>query len=145
MVLARRWPRCRLPARDQGCRGSARDHGRPAIGQAKPYGSRVHRDRSAVAASAALGRSRTPAITRDVQAGPPMTTEAVSAAILPPRFVWRGLLWPLLFTVAWGWLIYQMPALVESGFPTIAARLMSYGLVALGLWLGLEAADLTPR
>jgi len=74
-----------------------------------------------------------------------MTTEAVSAAILPPRFVWRGLLWPLLFTVAWGWLIYQMPALVESGFPTIAARLMSYGLVALGLWLGLEAADLTPR
>jgi hypothetical protein len=41
-------------------------------------------------------------------------------------------------------LIYWLPALVESGFPAMAARLMSYGLVALGLCLGLEAADLTP-
>jgi hypothetical protein len=38
-----------------------------------------------------------------------------------------------------------MPALVESGFPTLAARLMSYGLIALGSWLGLEAANLAPQ
>ncbi len=74
-----------------------------------------------------------------------MTTETVTVAVLPARSAWYGLSWALLFTVVWGWLIYRMPALVESGFPTIAARLISYGLIALGLWLGLEAANLTPR
>ena len=74
-----------------------------------------------------------------------MTTETVLVAVLPRRSVWYGLSWTLLFTALWGWLIYRMPALVESGFPTIAARLLSYGLVALGLWLGLEAANLSPR
>jgi len=73
-----------------------------------------------------------------------MTTEAVSVAVFPPRSAWRGLSWTLLFTLLWGWLIYRMPALVDSGFPTIAARLISYGLIALGLWLGLAAANLTP-
>jgi len=74
-----------------------------------------------------------------------MTSETASVAVLPLRSVWRGLSWTLLFTVIWGWLIYRMPALVDSGFPTIAARLMSYGLIALGSWLGLEAANLTPQ
>jgi hypothetical protein len=73
-----------------------------------------------------------------------MTTETVAVAVLPQRSVWLGLFWTVLFTASWGWLIYRMPTLVESGFPTIAARLMSYGLIALGLWLGLEAANLTP-
>jgi hypothetical protein len=73
-----------------------------------------------------------------------MTTETVSVAALPPRSVRHGLSWTVLFTASWGWLIYVMPALVESGFPAIAARLISYGLIALGLWLGLAAADLTP-
>jgi hypothetical protein len=73
-----------------------------------------------------------------------MTTETVAVAVIPQRSVRYGLFWTVLFTVLWGWLIYRMPALVESGFPTIAARLMSYGLIALGLWLGLEAANLTP-
>jgi hypothetical protein len=73
-----------------------------------------------------------------------MTTETVSVAVLPPRPVWYGSFWTVLFTGVWGWLIYRMPLLVESGFPTIAARLMSYCLIALGLWLGLEAAKLTP-
>ena len=31
-----------------------------------------------------------------------------------------------------------------SGVPTTAARLMTYGLIAVGLWLGLESTDLTP-
>ncbi len=75
-----------------------------------------------------------------------MTTETVSAAVLPPRSVWRqGWFWTIPITVLWGWLIYRLPALVENGFPTIAARLMSYGLIALGLWLGLEPANLAPR
>lgn len=73
-----------------------------------------------------------------------MTTETVSAAVLPSRSVWLALFWTVVLTVLWGWLIYRMPALVESGFPTIAARLMSYGLIGLGFWLGVEAANLTP-
>src|SRR5215468_11158934 len=73
-----------------------------------------------------------------------MSTDAVGAAIVPSRPAWRGLHWALAFTVVWGWLIYRLPALAESGFATMAARLMAYGLIALGLWLGLENTDLTP-
>src|SRR5438105_15553923 len=73
-----------------------------------------------------------------------MTTDAVSVAIVPSRPAWRALLWTVPFIVLWGWLIYRLPALADSGFPTMAARLMSYGLIALGLWLGLENTDLTP-
>src|SRR5437660_12294475 len=32
----------------------------------------------------------------------------------------------------------------ESGLPALAVRLMVHGLIALGLWLGLERTDLTP-
>jgi hypothetical protein len=74
-----------------------------------------------------------------------MTTDAVSAAIVPSRPAWRALLWTVPFTVLWGWLIYRLPALADSGFPTMAVRLMCYGLIALGLWLGLENTDLTPE
>src|SRR5215831_10459615 len=73
-----------------------------------------------------------------------MTTVAVPSAVVPSRPAWNGLLWTVPFTVLWGWLIYWQPALVEGGFPSMAARLISYGLIALGLWFGLDAADLTP-
>src|SRR5260370_2267239 len=65
MVLPRRWSRCRLLARYQRCRGGPRDHGGSTVGQGKPYGSRVYRDRAAFASSVALGQSRTPAMTQD--------------------------------------------------------------------------------
>src|SRR5262245_60802492 len=74
-----------------------------------------------------------------------MTTDAIPAAIIPSRPAWRSLLWIGLFTVLWGRLIYWLPALVEGGFPAMATRLISYGLIALGLWLGLERTELTPR
>jgi hypothetical protein len=73
-----------------------------------------------------------------------MTTEAVSAAMVPSRPAWRSLLWTVSFTVPWTWLIYSLPALPDSGLPPMAARLMVHGLIALGLWLGLERTDLTP-
>jgi len=73
-----------------------------------------------------------------------MTTDAIPTAVVPSRPAWHGFLWTVPFTLLWGWLIYWQPALVEGGFPAMAARLMSYGLIALGLWFGLEAADLTP-
>ena len=73
-----------------------------------------------------------------------MTTDAVSAAVEPPRPGWPSLLWTIPFTVLWTWLIYSLPVVPESGLPAIAVRLMVLALIALGLWLGLERTDLTP-
>src|ERR1700737_1749016 len=73
-----------------------------------------------------------------------MTTDAVPGAIVPPHPAWRSLLWTIPFTVLWTWLIYSLPVLLESGLPALTVRLMVHGLIALGLWLGLESTDLTP-
>jgi hypothetical protein len=73
-----------------------------------------------------------------------MNTDAVPATIAPPHPAWRSLLWTVPFTVPWTWLIYSLPVLPESGLPALAVRLMVHGLIALGLWLGLERTDLTP-
>jgi hypothetical protein len=73
-----------------------------------------------------------------------MNTDAVSAVMIPSRPAWRSLLWTIPFTVLWTWLIYSLPALPESGLPALAVRLMVHGLIALGLWLGLERTDLVP-
>src|SRR6266702_1436492 len=73
-----------------------------------------------------------------------MTTDAVPTAIVPPRPAWSSLLWTVPFTVLWTWLIYSLPVLPESGLPALAVRLMVHGLIALGLWHGLERTDLSP-
>ena len=73
-----------------------------------------------------------------------MNTDTVSAAMIPSRPAWRSLLWTVPFTALWTWLIYSLPVLPESGFAALAVRLMVHGLIALGLWLGLENTDLTP-
>jgi hypothetical protein len=72
-----------------------------------------------------------------------MNTDVVSAATIPLRPAWRGLLWTVLFTVVWTWLIYSLPMFQDSGLPALTVRLMVNGLIALGLWLGLERTDLT--
>jgi hypothetical protein len=73
-----------------------------------------------------------------------MTAAAVPADIVPPRPAWRSLRWIVPVTVLWTLLIYRQPAIPASGVPTTAVRLMTYGLIAIGLWLGLESTDLTP-
>ena len=73
-----------------------------------------------------------------------MTAAAVSAGIVPPHPAWRSLLWIAPPTLLWTLLIYWQPTISDSGAPTAAARLMTYGLIGLGLWLGLESTDLTP-
>jgi hypothetical protein len=73
-----------------------------------------------------------------------MNTDAVSAAIVPPRSAWDSLLWMVPLVVLWTWLNYALPGLPQSGVPALAVRLMVHGLIALGLWLGLESTDLTP-
>ena len=73
-----------------------------------------------------------------------MTAAAVSADIVPARRAWGSLLWLVPITVLWTLLIFWQPTIPESGVPTTAARLMTYALIAVGLWLGLERTDLTP-
>jgi hypothetical protein len=72
-----------------------------------------------------------------------MTTDAIPAAIVPPRPAWRALLSLAPLTLLWIVLIYWQPIISASGVPTAAPRLMAYGLIGLGLWLGLERTDLT--
>jgi hypothetical protein len=72
-----------------------------------------------------------------------MTAAAFPAGIVPPRPAWRSLLWIAPPTLVWTMLIYWQPAISASGVPTAAVRLMTYGLIGVGLWLGLEGADLT--
>jgi hypothetical protein len=43
----------------------------------------------------------------------------------------------------WTLLIYRQPMISASGVPTTFVRLMTYGLIGVGLWLGLESTDLT--
>jgi len=72
-----------------------------------------------------------------------MTAAAVPAGIVPPRPAWQSLLWIAPLTLLWILLIYWQPAISASGVPTTAVRLMTYGLIGVGLWLGLESPDLT--
>ena len=73
-----------------------------------------------------------------------MNTDAVSVAMIAPRPAWISLMWIVPFTMLLTWLIYALPALSESGFLALAVRLIAHGLIALGLWLGLEKTALTP-
>jgi len=74
---------------------------------------------------------------------PLMTAAAVSSGIVPPRPGWHALLWMVPLTLLWILLIYWLPIISASGVPTTAHQLMAHGLIALGLWLGLESTDLT--
>jgi hypothetical protein len=72
-----------------------------------------------------------------------MTAATISAGIVSPRPALRSLLWIVPLTLLWILLIYWQPIITASGVPTTAIRLMTYGLIAVGLWLGLENTDLT--
>jgi hypothetical protein len=73
-----------------------------------------------------------------------MNTTPVPAGIVPPRHASRSLLWVVPLTALWIVLIYRLPVIPESGVQTTAHQLIAHGFIALGLWLGLEGADLTP-
>jgi hypothetical protein len=64
--------------------------------------------------------------------------------IVPPHPAWRSLLWIVPLTVLWIVLIYWQPIIPASGVPTTAHQLTAHAVIAVGLWLGLESADLTP-
>jgi hypothetical protein len=73
-----------------------------------------------------------------------MTAAAVPAGIVPPRPAWPSLLWIAPLTALWILLIYWQPTIPASGVQTTAHQLMAHGVIAVGLWLGLESTDLTP-
>ncbi len=73
-----------------------------------------------------------------------MTAAAVSADIGPPRQGWHALLWIAPLTALWVAVIYAFPIIPTSGVQATAHQLMVHGLIAVGLWLGLERTDLTP-
>jgi hypothetical protein len=72
-----------------------------------------------------------------------MTAAAVPAGIVPPRAAWRSLLWIAPLTLLWILLIYWLPIIPASGVQTSAHQLIAHGVIAVGLWLGLESAKLT--
>src|SRR5438067_7719322 len=72
-----------------------------------------------------------------------MTAAAVPAGIVPPRPVWRSLLWIAPLTLLWILLNYWQPIIPASGVQTTAHQLIAHGVIAVGLWLGLEGTDLT--
>ena len=71
-----------------------------------------------------------------------MTVAAVPAGIVPPRPGWHALLWVVPLTLLWILLIYWQPIISGSGVPTTVHQLAAHGLIALGLWLGLERTEL---
>ena len=74
-----------------------------------------------------------------------MTAAAVPVGIVPSRPAWQSLLWFVPLTLLWTLLIYRQPVIPASGVPTTGHQLTAHMLIALGLWLGLERAGLTPE
>jgi hypothetical protein len=79
-----------------------------------------------------------------VNGGLLMTAAVIPAGIVPRGPAWRSLLWLIPLTVLWIVLIYWQPFIPASGVPSLALELMVHGIIAVGLWLGLEGTDLTP-
>src|SRR5260370_4225274 len=73
-----------------------------------------------------------------------MPAVPILAGIVPSRPAWRSLLWIVRLAGLWIVLIDWQPIIPASGVPTTAHQLTAHGVIAVGLWLGLESTDLTP-
>jgi hypothetical protein len=73
-----------------------------------------------------------------------MTAAAIPAGTVPLRPAHRSLLCTLPLTLLWTLLTYWLPIIPASGVQTTAHQLIAHGVIAVGLWLGLENTDLTP-
>jgi hypothetical protein len=74
---------------------------------------------------------------------PNVSVSAVPANVELAHPAWRSLLWIVPLTLLWILVIYWQPIITGSGVPTTAVRLMTYALIGIGLWLGLEGTSLT--
>ena len=73
-----------------------------------------------------------------------MTAVTLHTDLVPAHRGWRALLWMAPLTALWIVLNYAFPIIPASAMSTFAARLGIHVLIALGLWLSLERAELTP-
>src|SRR5437868_4888897 len=71
-------------------------------------------------------------------------TAATPADIAAPGNAWRSLFWVVPPALLWIALIAWQPIIPVSGVQTTAHQLMAHGIIALGLWLGLQKSDLRP-
>src|SRR5215831_8746380 len=75
--------------------------------------------------------------------GPRVTGAAIHRDIVPPATASQSLVWIVPLTLLWILLIYWQPAIFTSGVLSAAARLITYGLIGVGLWVGIESTRLT--
>jgi hypothetical protein len=73
-----------------------------------------------------------------------MTAATLHTHTADERHGWSALTWIVPLTALWIALNYAFPAIGASGAPTVGSRVTIHVLIALGLWLGLERAELTP-
>jgi hypothetical protein len=74
----------------------------------------------------------------------PMTAATLHTHATPAPQGWHALTWIVPLTAVWIALNFAFPAIGASGAPTVASRVTIHVMIALGLWLGLERAELTP-
>jgi hypothetical protein len=72
-----------------------------------------------------------------------MTATAFDAHAAPERHGWHAFTWILPVTAAWFAMNYWYPGLQASGVPNAVSRIFVLVMIALGLWLGVERAELT--
>jgi hypothetical protein len=72
-----------------------------------------------------------------------MTAVTLRLESQPGRRGSRAFIWLVPVTVLWIALNLAFPGLGASGVPTVFARVSIHVMIALGLWLGLERAELT--
>lgn len=72
-----------------------------------------------------------------------MTAATLHTHSAAERHGWHALTWIVPVTAAWFVASYWLPGIQASGVPNAASRIFIHVLVALGLWLGLERAELT--
>src|SRR5438128_264385 len=137
MVCARRRQGSRFPPEHSRRRRGEIHNGILAACERGHPGSRIRSSWSADAVASAVGQP-------DSHGEPLMTATVVPAGVAPPRPAWRSLLWIAPLTLLWTLLTYWQPIITASGVQTTAHQLMAHGLIALGLWLGLERTNLTP-
>jgi hypothetical protein len=72
------------------------------------------------------------------------TATTIDVAAAPGWRAWHALFWLVPLMALWTALNYVFPVIGASGIPMAAVRLTVHVMIALGLWLGLERAELTP-
>jgi hypothetical protein len=72
-----------------------------------------------------------------------MSTATLGIDAMPGRQGWRSLYWMTPIAAVYVALTLAVPSINASGVPMVVSRLVVHVFIALGLWLGLERAELT--